>query len=155
MKYILPLLSLLLLLTFSCGKTPTGDDLDGKWHLIARHTKATAEATSYAEAVPSPDYNIYWSFQLQLMSITTDGVVHNGHSDETVARFSHEGDRLTLTQCYIHYRDRDSLLLDPTTEELATVGIHGCTGQFRIATLSGRTLILCSDRDSLTFRKID
>lgn len=141
---ILSLLALALLAA-SCGKTPQNGDLDGKWRLAERIAKK-------AYTQDTDPGTVYWSFSLDLLSINT-GAIHNGKTTETVCRFAHEGNRLSITQAYVHYRDRDSLLTDPNTEALAAVGIHGNQASFRVAALSSSTLILVSDRDSLVFRK--
>ena len=60
---------------------------------------------------------------------------------------------LDVEPLYIHFRDRDSLLTDPQTTCLKDVGIYGNSGHFRVSRLSENHMVLCSDRDSLVFRK--
>lgn len=151
MKSILFICSLSMLM-FACGKTPQNGALDGKWRLYEIHSKTQPTESTYAVAKDVRADNIYWSFQLNLLSITSAETL-NGHTNETVARFAYEGDHLAVTQTYVHFRDRDSLLTDPNTAALETVGIRGNASNFRIAQLSGSRLTLCSERDSLVFRK--
>lgn len=153
MKSILLLCSLAFLL-FACGKTPQNGALDGKWRLVELHSKAQASDAAYAVAKDVRASNIYWSFQLQLLDITSTEL-HNGHTNETVARFVHEGDRLAVTQTYVHFRDRDSLLTDPNITALESVGIRGNATNFRIVRLGRAYMTLCSPLDSLVFHKLN
>lgn len=139
-------------LAVACEKTPVNGDLDGKWKLYEIHSKLVSTDAAYTQAADVQSAAIYWNFQLQLLSITSAETL-NGHTQETVARFVHEGDNLALTETYIHYRDRDSLIVDPNTTSLQALGIRGNTAQYRVATLTSTRMTLCSTMDSLVFRK--
>ena len=71
-----------------------------------------------------------------------------------MARFVHDGDRLSVTQTYVHFRDRDELITDPSTTLLEVVGIRGSASDYRIALLNSSRLTLCSQLDSLVFVKL-
>lgn len=137
----------------SCDKLSDNGDLDGMWQLREMHTKASTDDATYSQATDKRAEKIYWSFQLDLLSITSEASL-NGFTGETVARFTYSGERLEVTETYIHYRDRDSLLTDPETTELEALGIRGNTGSFAVSQLSKHSMILCSDTDSLVFKKI-
>lgn len=137
----------------SCDKLSDNGDLDGMWQLREMHTKASADEETYSQAADKRAEKIFWSFQLDLLSITSEASL-NGYTGETVARFSYSGERLEITQTYIHYRDRDSLLTDPATTELQALGIRGNSASFAVRQLSKHSLILCSATDSLVFKKI-
>ena len=172
---------LLLLLPFSCDKLPQNGDLDGQWQLLeiqnfaASAPEATEQALKeklsplkkklsprkenfqalYFDAATQDvsDQRIYWSFQLDLLSIKTLSGPLNGHTGETVARFRHQGATLDITAAYIHFRDRDSLLTDSATQALLPVGICGNTAHFEVETISGGRLVLRDSCRRLTFRK--
>lgn len=157
MKHILPILSLFLLAgTFflgSCEKFSDNGDIDGLWIMTERYSRATdAPSEGYPEKTDVGQRSISWAFQLKLMSIRTPQN-HNGHTAETVGRFSLHDGMLDVEPLYIHFRDRDSLLTDPQTTCLKDVGIYGNSGHFRVSRLSENHMVLCSDRDSLVFRK--
>lgn len=135
----------------ACSNTPTDDSLNGKWRLRHLYSKALSTDTEYGiDRGDMTDNHTFYTFQLALMSITSPDF-HNGHSTETIARFAHEGDRLNIGPVYIHFRDRDSLLTDPNTRALESVGIRGNAARFRIIQNTSTRLILCSEMDSLVF----
>ena len=155
MKRLFLFLSIISVLLASCDKTPANGDLDGKWLLKQRFVKETATDGAYSRLAEGPaDTKIYWSFQLQLLSITSGSLAHNGQTGETVARFVREGNRLSVTQTYVHFRDRDELISDPSTTLLEVVGIRSNASDFRIALLNSSRLTLCSQLDSLVFVKL-
>lgn len=131
----------------SCSKMSGNGDLDGKWLLTERVYKTPYEIN----CVPSA---VYWSFQLDLLSITSPDTI-NTKTTETLCRFVKGADKLNITQTYIHYRDRDSLLTASDTKALISVGIRSNVAQFRIARLNSSSLILVSQDDSLVFKKLN
>lgn len=140
-------------LAVACEKTPVNGELDGKWKLCEMHSKPAATDAAYTQAADVQQEAIYWNFSLRLLSITSAGNL-NGHTQETVARFAYEGSSLSVTETYIHYRDRDSLIVDPQTTSLQPLGIRGNAARFRVAALTSSRLTLCSEMDSLVFRKL-
>lgn len=137
----------------ACSKLSDNGPIDGKWRLEKMYSKSSAASTSYTDEKYLMDENIYWSFQLNLLSITSSELL-NGYTGETTARFNLSGDQLNITQTYIHFRDRDSLLTDPTTMQLQALGIRGNACNYHIRTLSSSRMVLCSDADSLVFYKL-
>lgn len=131
----------------SCSKMSDNGDLDGKWLLTERVAKTPYEIN----CVPSA---VYWSFQLDLLSITSPDTI-NTKTTETLCRFVKDADKLNITQTYIHYRNRDSLLTASDTKALISVGIRSNVAQFRIARLNSSSLILVSQDDSLVFKKLN
>ena len=138
----------------SCGKTPANGPLDGMWRMEYRGTKSNAETSHFMPVTISSDFPIYWNVQLQLLTIVTPRSLHNGVTSESVARFNYSGNELSVGPIYIHYRDRDSMLTDPTTSALAPVGITGNAATFQILQLSSKRMVLRSSTDSLVFKKI-
>ncbi len=149
----LPLIAFaMLVLVGSCGKVSHNGPLDGKWRLNACYSKANPTDASYIVYEDKSAERIFWSFQLNLLSITTADNL-NGYTNETIARFSHEGDQLDIPQTYIHFRERDSLLTVPTTA-LVPIGLRSNTARFRVVSLSSSRMVLCSDQDSLLFSQL-
>lgn len=138
----------------ACGKTPTNGDLDGQWFLTEKYYKAEKHAKNYIATQEEPqEYTVIWNISLQLLEIATPGFAHNGVTSHTMGRIVYSSDKLAITQTYVHFRDRDSLITDPQTTCLETVGIRGNSENFRIAKLTSSRLTLCSDTDSLIFKK--
>lgn len=153
---LLILLTALVGLFASCDKMPSDSDLNGRWQLTAINATAPATPT-------------YWSFQLDLLSITTSETLHNGQTGETVGRFIVTPERLQITALYVHFRDRDELITpasDTPSEtgnaspsaDLSSVGIIGHTADFAIETLSSSHLTLVDKNHPvwrLSFKKIN
>lgn len=137
----------------SCDKTPMNGDLDGMWRLTEMHSKPTADAPTYSLQADLEAQRIFWNFQLRLLSIQNHDGRANSETNETVARFEHSGNRLHVTHTYIHHRAEDILITDPATTQLEHVGIRGCSSSFEVKCLTSKRMVLCSERDSLVFRK--
>ena len=137
----------------SCDKTPMNGDLDGMWRLTEMHSKPTADAPTYSLQAVLGTQRIFWNFQLRLLSIQNHDGLANSETNETVARFEHSGNRLHVTHTYIHRRAEDILITDPATTQLEGVGIRGCSSSFEVKCLTSKRMVLCSERDSLVFRK--
>ena len=137
----------------SCDKTPMNGDLDGMWRLTEMHSKPTADAPTYRLQAVLEAQRIFWNFQLRLLSIQNHDGLANSETNETVARFEHSGNRLHVTHTYIHRRAEDILITDPATTQLEGVGIRGCSSSFEVKCLTSKRMMLCSERDSLVFRK--
>lgn len=137
----------------SCDKTPMNGDLDGMWRLTEMHSKPTADAPTYSLQAVLGAQRIFWNFQLRLLSIQNHDGLANSETNETVARFEHSGNRLHVTHTYIHHRAEDILITDPATTQLEHVGIRGCSCSFEVKCLTSKRMMLCSERDSLVFRK--
>ena len=137
----------------SCDKTPMNGDLDGMWRLTEMHSKPTADAPTYSLQAVLEAQRIFWNFQLRLLSIQNHDGLANSETNETVARFEHSGNRLHVTHTYIHHRAEDILITDPATTQLEHVGIRGCSSSFEVKCLTSKRMMLCSERDSLVFRK--
>ena len=137
----------------SCDKTPMNGDLDGMWRLTEMHSKPTADAPTYSLQAVLEAQRIFWNFQLRLLSIQNHDGLANSETNETVARFEHSGNRLHVTHTYIHHRAEDILITDPATTQLEGVGIRGCSSSFEVKCLTSKRMVLCSERDSLVFRK--
>ena len=137
----------------SCDKTPMNGDLDGMWRLTEMHSNPTADAPTYSLQAVLEAQRIFWNFQLRLLSIQNHDGLANSETNETVARFEHSGNRLHVTHTYIHHRAEDILITDPATTQLEHVGIRGCSSSFEVKCLTSKRMVLCSERDSLVFRK--
>lgn len=150
--YISSLLTILTLACASCSKLSSNGDIDGRWQLLRIYSKADANSPHYDLEQDKAAQQVYWSIQLDLLSITSSENL-NGHTPETVARFTYAPPQFSITKAYIHYRDRDSIITDPLSTSLTPIGIRGNATGYRIARLNKTTLILCSAQDSLVFYK--
>lgn len=141
-------------LVTSCGKTPMNGKLDGEWIMQGKYSKPSAEAAAYSE-VTHPQ--LFWNVSLRLMTITGPDA-HNTVSWLTSCRFVYEGNKLAITEAYLNdrggYRD---IPVTPEMEEanarLRTFGLYSLPTHFRIHRLTSSEMILCSEMDSLVFRK--
>lgn len=133
-----------------CDKLSSDTELAGRWQLTRIVRTDAASGTSTEIEIPQPTY---WSFNLSLLSVTTPNP-HNGHTAETLARYSRDAASLRLPEIYIHFRDRDSLLTDPEQPQLLLVGIDRNPTAYTVRFLSERKMTLDSDRTHLVFRKI-
>ncbi len=137
----------------ACSKLSDNGKIDGKWRLENIYQKASTNALHYSNEQNLMPDNVYWNIQLNLLSVTSTSL-HNGHTNETIARFAYDGNHLQLTQTYVHFRDRDSLLTDPSTTLLQGVGIRGNACNYIIRRLTSSSMVLCSEMDSLVFYKL-
>lgn len=151
MKHAILLLATTLCLLSSCGKTPENGALDGMWQLM--ETSEARPDGTFAESVSRKAEGIYWSFQLELLMIHSQGSLLNGHTFDTAARFRFTGDKLDITQTYIHFDNRDSLLADPATLTLEPLGIRGNAASYDVERLDGKQMVLVSKDYRLVFRK--
>lgn len=137
----------------ACSKLSDNGPIDGKWRLEKMYSKTSPTASSYTEEKYLMDENIYWNIQLDLLSITSANLL-NGYTGETTARFTHSGNLFSITKTYIHFRDRDSLLTDPSTTQLVPLGIRGNACDYHVSMPSSTRMVLCSPMDSLVFYKL-
>lgn len=151
--YISSLLALLTLVCASCSKLSSNGDIDGRWQLLHIYSKTDAASAHYEQDQDLTAQQVYWSIQLDLLSITSSDNL-NGHTPETVARFTYAPPQFSITKAYIHYRDRDSLITDPLSTSLTPLGIRGNATNYSIVRLNKTSLILCSEQDSLVFYKV-
>ena len=128
-------------------------ELDGQWQLMEIAYKNEPTSTDYDSVIIKKDDKIYWNFQLILMMIRTIGTNMNGFSEMTMARFNHKGNKLDITQTYIHYRERDSLIDDRNTRCLEPMGIKGNAEKFDVKELNNKKMVLSTDVKRLEFRK--
>lgn len=142
-----------LLLITACSHVSRNGLIDGRWRLHEIHSKATPADTRYtAQNKNVLDDRIYWSFQLDLLQITS-ALAHNGQTNKTFARFNYEGDKLAVYSPYVHLYDHDIPITNPSIS-LECVGIRGHEAKFRIVRINSSSLIMCSNIDSLVFRKL-
>ncbi|MBR1713267.1 MAG: lipocalin-like domain-containing protein [Alloprevotella sp.] len=146
---LLPALFLsLALLPAACDKTPENGLLDGMWQLTEQTPAATGQAVDKKPA------GCYWSFQLNMMQIHTIHDPHNGVTFNTTGLFTRRADSLHFERLAVHRYNSDSIITDPASTTLDTVGIHGNRGDFFIEALTHSKLVLRSDFNRLVFRKI-
>lgn len=142
-----------LLLATACSHVSRNGLIDGRWRLHEIHSKVTPTDAYYtAQKKYVLNDRIYWSFQLDLLQITSS-LAHNGQTNKTFARFNYESDKLAVYSPYAHLYDHDIPITDPNIS-LESVGIRGHEANFRIVRINSSSLILCSDMDSLVFRKL-
>lgn len=137
----------------SCSKLSDNGDLDGKWQLLEMYSKTTESAANYTEFENKADKRIYWMFQMELLNIRSWTRLENVLGEDIMARFAHNGNEMRVGPTYVHFRERDSLLTDPSTTLLEPVGIRGNAANFQIKVLNSKSMILCSEKDSLIFKK--
>ncbi len=131
----------------ACDKLPENGDLDGYWQVTEVQFCHDGE---YDSIVAMKDRKIFWAVQLKLLSIT--GITNN-QSNETLCRFSHEGDQLWITSMYVHLRSEDILIEDSTFSALRDTGIDGNQAQFQVEALDDNRMQLRSDFARILFRK--
>lgn len=144
---------LLTSLLFSCSKVSHNGKLDGRWRMKECYSKTSKEDTHYTQYSNKMGSSIFWSFHLNILQITSNSLL-NGHSNNTMCRFVYEGDRLSITNVYINFRDKDSLATDPNTTTFVPLGIRGNASNYHIKRLTSSEMILCSDMDSLIFYQL-
>jgi hypothetical protein len=139
---------------------PQNGKLDGSWQLIKMTPIDTVLLPKKSPTTPPlidngsqmQNYGIYWNIQLDLLTIYTPNVHHNGHTAYTATRFHYTSDKLSITEAYIHYDNRDSLLTSDT-DCLTNVGIVQLPEHFEIKFKDRKTMILKSASYLLEFRK--
>lgn len=137
----------------ACEKTPVNGALDGMWQLMEVSEKSATSESGWAEAKSTKGEGIYWNFQLDLLVIHSQHQPLNGYTFDTAARFRHEGGRLDVTEMYVHYDNRDSLITDPATTVFEPLYIRSNRASYTVEKLTDKQLILCSDFNRLVFRK--
>lgn len=137
----------------ACEKTPVNGALDGMWQLMEVSEKDASAENGWAAPRLVKGGGIYWNFQLALLVIHSQHQPLNGYTFDTAARFRHEGGRLDITEMYVHYENRDSLIIDPTTTIFEPLYIRSNHASYVVERLTGKELILCSDYNRLLFRK--
>ena len=153
MNRLLFLLTMALLAPAACDKLPENGPLDGQWQLMEIATRQTPGDDAYSQREAQKDKRVYWCFQLRLLCLRSATGNLNGRSYESMGRFRFTGDSLAVTELYVHFRSRDSLVTDPCTTMFEPFGIAGCADTFRIERLDGRQMVLRSNSRRLTFRK--
>lgn len=134
-------------LLLSCDKLPENGKLDGWWQVTEVQF---ARNGVYDSIVPMKDRKIFWAVQLKLISITG---ISNGTTSETLCRFHYSGDRLQLTEMYVHHRDRDDRITDSAFDKLKDTGIDSNQADFTIEALDSKHMQLKSDFARIVFRK--
>ena len=124
-----------------------------QWQLIEISKPIDETDELYTNTQSVKDQRIYWAFQLDLLNIYTQLDNLNGYTSNTVARFKHENGELSLPSIYIHFHNRDSLLADPLTTTLESVGIKGNQANFQVERLDSKKMILKSSYNRLVFRR--
>ncbi len=150
--------ALALLSLCACDKTPENGDLDGLWRLEERYTRPDG-ASAYSSPADLSAAKIYWAFQLKLMKISASGSLPQATPSNIYARFSHTGSALAVTETYLNDRETDTLITEETqingqSIDLRPLGLNACTDLFRVVRLDSRRMTLCSQTDSLVFKKI-
>ena len=144
-KYLLPFLLAAFTLV-ACDKMPVNGDLDGQWQMTS------IKHVGHAAPTPALNGKVYWSFQLNLLSIYTPEDKHNGSESYTFCRFQVKGDSLHITKSYVHSMDKD-VEVEETATYLDRVGLHSNRESYAIKTLTDSRLVLHSDYHELEFRK--
>lgn len=152
-RLIFPFLILLSALLAACGKNPENGALDGQWQLMEMSLKAHPGDSEYATTEYKKDQRIYWRIQLEMLMIYSANGMANGHTNLTAGRLAHSGKQLKVTDTYIHFHDRDSLITDPNTDALVALGIHGNAEDFNIEQADGKRMVLTNENKRLVFRK--
>lgn len=152
-RYLFPIIIAIAALLAACEKYPANGDLDGQWQLMEISTKDTPTDIDYSHIASKKEDGIYWNFQLNLLMIRTMAKDLNGYTPFTAARFIHQGKKLDITSTYIHFRECDSLLTDPSTTALEPIGISGNAEKFEVQQLNNKRMVLTTPLKRLTFRK--
>lgn len=135
-----------LLIVGGCDKLPMNGKLDGKWQLKT--------IIKDSQEKNQEDSGIFWSFQLKLCQITYMRGIFDRASNIANTRFLYKNDSLFIFNIYLNFRNRDSLIVTPTTifEE---AGITGSQEGFKIITLNKKNMLLENGNKKLLFRKLE
>lgn len=135
-----------LLIVGGCDKLPMNGKLDGKWQLKT--------IIKDSQEKNQEDSGIFWSFQLKLCQITYMRGIFDGASNIANTRFLYKNDSLFIFNIYLNFRNRDSLIVTPTTifEE---AGITGSQEGFKVITLNKKNMLLENGNKKLLFRKLE
>ena len=93
-------------------------------------------------------------WQLKLCQITYMRGLFDGASNIANTRFLYKNDSLFIFNIYLNFRNRDSLIVTPTTifEE---AGITGSQEGFKVITLNKKNMLLENGNKKLLFRKLE
>ena len=144
-KYLLPFL-LAAFTLFACDKMPVNGELDGQWQMTS------IKHVDHAAPTSALNGKVYWSFQLNLLSIYTPEDKHNNSESYTFCRFQVKGDSLHITKSYVHSMDKD-VEVEESATYLDRVGLHSNRESYAIKTLTDSRLVLPSNYHELEFRK--
>lgn len=136
-----------LLIVESCNKLPMNEKLDGMWQL------KTIVKNSHEK--DQQDKGICWSFQLKICQITYTKGRFDGGSNIANARFLHKKDSLFISEIHLNFRNRDSLIVAPTTAIFEEAGITGSQEGFKIIMLNKESMLLENGSKKLLFRKLE
>lgn len=153
MKQLLPFFLVAILagnMLSSCQKDDDNGNLYGMWQLLSRSERTDS---GYAGAENTKEKQIYWSFQLSLMSIRSTVIKNALLTNGILARFKQQGDSLFVTNIYKNIRTQDTLVADSQVSLLREAGILYRNTGFKIEHIDEKKLILSSESFRLTFRK--
>lgn len=140
----------LFFITTSCQKDDDNGDLYGMWQLMEKCVQKDG-GIPITEIQKSKQ--IYWSFQLKLMSIRSTNYINEVLEQGVLARFKQKGDSLYINEIYQNTRYNDTILADSKILMLEPAGIINRKSSFKIDHLSAKKLVLSSAYCKLIFRK--
>lgn len=128
----------------SCDiETSDNGPLDGYWHLTRVDTLSTGGACDFSSR------RVFWGVQAGLLNVCDYDVAFDGY----LMHFENDGLTLRVFNPYTDDRkEGDVKVEDP--ELLAPLGINALDETFRIEVLSGKSMMLATDKLRLNFRKM-
>lgn len=145
---ILPLLFITLSLGSCSFETDTVDGdgkIEGMWHLES--IEYLGQSNNSKDSVQDlSNKRLFWSFQHKLLKLNDA----DGYVNQLLCRFTVGNGKLNLTEFYIQYRDRDSLIND--VSQYVPYGIYSANPSFDY-NISGGRLTLRTDSTVLRLRK--
>lgn len=146
MKKILFILFAIQFLFGSCDKWPENGDLDGMWQLMEFSHDGT-KSDMKAE-------RLFCSFQLKVFMLgskTAGGRAYFGYFEHTddMIRFHH----FTFRSQYTEDANVDELMTDDDIDKIRPWGFYSIDSRYKIEELTGNSMILIHEQDTLKWRK--
>ena len=134
---------------YTCQKYD-GSDVYGMWEL-----RSITGIAPHGTSVTTTAGNVYWSFQLDLLSVRC---VKGNPNDpkvplELLCRFQKTADSLFITSTYFHFRDRDSLVTAPDSAMFLANGVFAGGTRYGIDRFDKDEMVLSQGNTKLYFRK--
>lgn len=138
-------MTLFALVLTSCESYLVNGDLDGFWQVKSIEDKQTGDITRCKG-------DIYYSFQrdLVLVSCTQSSNPTGQMKENYIAYFTHENDTITMTDFRI-YLDRDGK--QAPLQNLEKFGLYELYNVFRVEELTGKSLVLDSEKAHIILKK--
>lgn len=144
-RQIYTIMTLLALVLTSCESYLVNGNLDGFWQVTSIENKQTGELTRCKG-------DVYYSFQreLVLVSYVSPNVPTGQVKENHIAYFTHKDDSIFMTdfRIYINKEGMNSPL-----PQLEKFGLYELYNAFSVEKLTGKSLVLDSEKAHIVLRK--